>query len=121
MCVMLLLPLQVGHALLSTAVSKLVAGSGTVAKLSIIPRTGGALGFTYIPPNTGEPQQAVPESSQLQVLVCCLLLWSVQRCQLRLVMSMVANRRWHCVPFTTRIIPATCLHPSCIFHLPVAE
>jgi cell division protease FtsH len=51
--VMLLL-LQVGHALVSTAVSKLVANSGAVAKLSIIPRTGGALGFTYIPPSTGD-------------------------------------------------------------------
>ncbi|WIA09703.1 hypothetical protein OEZ85_009088 [Tetradesmus obliquus] len=43
---------EVGHALVSTAVSKLIAGSGAVAKLSIIPRTGGALGFTYIPPST---------------------------------------------------------------------
>uniref|UniRef100_A0A383V3V6 AAA+ ATPase domain-containing protein n=1 Tax=Tetradesmus obliquus TaxID=3088 RepID=A0A383V3V6_TETOB len=43
---------EVGHALVSTAVSKLIAGSGAVAKLSIVPRTGGALGFTYIPPST---------------------------------------------------------------------
>jgi len=43
---------QVGHALVSTAVAKLLPGSAAVAKLSIIPRTGGALGFTYIPPNT---------------------------------------------------------------------
>jgi cell division protease FtsH len=44
--------LQVGHALVSTAVAKLLPGSASVQKLSIIPRTGGALGFTYIPPNT---------------------------------------------------------------------
>lgn len=43
---------QVGHALVSTAVAKLLPGSASVQKLSIIPRTGGALGFTYIPPNT---------------------------------------------------------------------
>lgn len=43
---------EVGHALVSTAVAKLLPGSAAVAKLSIIPRTGGALGFTYIPPNT---------------------------------------------------------------------
>jgi cell division protease FtsH len=37
----------------STAVSRLLpAASASVQKLSIIPRTGGALGFTYIPPNT---------------------------------------------------------------------
>lgn len=43
---------EVGHALVSTAVSRLIATSGDVEKLSIIPRTGGALGFTYIPPKT---------------------------------------------------------------------
>eukprot|EP00775_Hariotina_reticulata_P009472 gene9472-9637_t len=43
---------EVGHALVGTAVSKLLPGSATVQKLSIIPRTGGALGFTYIPPST---------------------------------------------------------------------
>lgn len=48
----LLCHVQVGHALVSTAVAKLLPGSASVQKLSIIPRTGGALGFTYIPPNT---------------------------------------------------------------------
>lgn len=43
---------EVGHALVSTAVAMLIPGSASVEKLSIIPRTGGALGFTYIPPNT---------------------------------------------------------------------
>jgi len=40
---MLDLPWQVGHALVGTAMSKLLPGSATVQKLSIIPRTGGAL------------------------------------------------------------------------------
>lgn len=43
---------EVGHALVSTAVSVLIPGSSTVEKLSIIPRSGGALGFTYLPPKT---------------------------------------------------------------------
>lgn len=68
--------LQVGHALVSTAVSKLIAGSGAVAKLSIIPRTGGALGFTYIPPSTGGQGQAIvtpgtPLSLRMS-LPCCV-------------------------------------------------
>lgn len=44
---------EVGHALVSTAVARLLpATAGAVEKLSIIPRSGGALGFTYIPPKT---------------------------------------------------------------------
>jgi hypothetical protein len=45
---------EVGHALVSTAVAAVLPGgpSGLVEKLSIIPRSGGALGFTYIPPKT---------------------------------------------------------------------
>ncbi|KAL4443397.1 hypothetical protein ABPG75_011134 [Micractinium tetrahymenae] len=44
---------EVGHALVSTAVSAVLPGThGLVEKLSIIPRSGGALGFTYIPPKT---------------------------------------------------------------------
>lgn len=43
---------EVGHALVSTAVAALIPGSAEVEKLSIIPRSGGALGFTYIPPKT---------------------------------------------------------------------
>lgn len=42
---------EAGHALVSTAVQVLIPTSAPVEKLSIIPRTGGALGFTYIPPN----------------------------------------------------------------------
>ncbi|GBF89670.1 ATP-dependent zinc metalloprotease FTSH, chloroplastic-like [Raphidocelis subcapitata] len=41
---------EVGHALVGTAVARLLPGSPEVEKLSIIPRTGGALGFTYSPP-----------------------------------------------------------------------
>lgn len=41
---------EVGHALVSTAVAALIPGAATVEKLSIIPRSGGALGFTYLPP-----------------------------------------------------------------------
>ncbi|KAL4429196.1 hypothetical protein ABPG77_010175 [Micractinium sp. CCAP 211/92] len=44
---------EVGHALVSTAVSAVLPGThGLVEKLSIIPRSGGALGFTYIPPKS---------------------------------------------------------------------
>ncbi|PNG99055.1 ATP-dependent zinc metalloprotease FTSH, chloroplastic, partial [Tetrabaena socialis] len=39
---------EVGHALVGAAVSRLLGGfSGEPSRLSIIPRTGGALGFTY--------------------------------------------------------------------------
>jgi len=44
---------EVGHALVSTAVASVLPAamsSPAVEKLSIIPRSGGALGFTYIPP-----------------------------------------------------------------------
>lgn len=43
---------EVGHALVSTAVAKLLPEAAAVEKLSIIPRSGGALGFTYIPPKS---------------------------------------------------------------------
>lgn len=59
--------LQVGHALVSTAVSKILPGSAPVQKLSIIPRTGGALGFTYIPPNTGE----AGSQHRIRLVFCC--------------------------------------------------
>ena len=42
---------EVGHALVGTAVSRLLPGLQTeVEKLSIVPRSGGALGFAYMPP-----------------------------------------------------------------------
>ncbi|KAL3334073.1 hypothetical protein AABB24_030707 [Solanum stoloniferum] len=41
---------EAGHAVVGTAVANLLAGQPRVEKLSILPRSGGALGFTYIPP-----------------------------------------------------------------------
>ncbi|CAN8254950.1 unnamed protein product [Cochlearia groenlandica] len=43
---------EAGHAVVGTAVAKLLTGQPRVEKLSILPRTGGALGFTYIPPTS---------------------------------------------------------------------
>ncbi|KAF5446765.1 hypothetical protein F2P56_032368 [Juglans regia] len=41
---------EAGHAVVSTAVASLLPGQPRVEKLSILPRSGGALGFTYTPP-----------------------------------------------------------------------
>ncbi|WJX31338.1 ATP-dependent zinc metalloprotease FTSH 9, chloroplastic [Trifolium repens] len=41
---------EAGHAVVGTAVAKLLPGQPRVEKLSILPRSGGALGFTYTPP-----------------------------------------------------------------------
>ncbi|XP_017440219.1 ATP-dependent zinc metalloprotease FTSH 9, chloroplastic isoform X2 [Vigna angularis] len=41
---------EAGHAVVGTAVASLLSGQPRVEKLSILPRSGGALGFTYIPP-----------------------------------------------------------------------
>ncbi|XP_060175037.1 ATP-dependent zinc metalloprotease FTSH 9, chloroplastic-like [Lycium barbarum] len=44
---------EAGHAVVGTAVANLLGGQQPrVEKLSILPRSGGALGFTYIPPTT---------------------------------------------------------------------
>ncbi|KAM0923609.1 hypothetical protein ACQ4PT_005407 [Festuca glaucescens] len=43
---------EVGHAVVGTAVASLLPGQPRVEKLSILPRSGGALGFTYTPPTT---------------------------------------------------------------------
>ncbi|XP_014518298.1 ATP-dependent zinc metalloprotease FTSH 9, chloroplastic isoform X1 [Vigna radiata var. radiata] len=43
---------EAGHAVVGTAVANLLPGQPRVEKLSILPRSGGALGFTYIPPTT---------------------------------------------------------------------
>lgn len=44
---------EVGHALVGSAVAALLpATANSVDRLSIIPRSGGALGFTYIPPKS---------------------------------------------------------------------
>ncbi|GMJ10753.1 FTSH protease 9 [Hibiscus trionum] len=41
---------EAGHAVAGTAVANLLGGQPRVEKLSILPRSGGALGFTYTPP-----------------------------------------------------------------------
>eukprot|EP01018_Ginkgo_biloba_P028543 Gb_07582 [translate_table: standard] len=41
---------EAGHAVVGTAVAHLLPGHPQVEKLSILPRSGGALGFTYTPP-----------------------------------------------------------------------
>ncbi|KAM0953423.1 putative peptidase M41, AAA+ ATPase domain, ATPase, AAA-type, core, peptidase, FtsH [Dioscorea sansibarensis] len=43
---------EAGHAVVGTAVANLLHGQPRVEKLSILPRSGGALGFTYTPPAT---------------------------------------------------------------------
>lgn len=43
---------EAGHAVVGTAVANLLTGQPRVEKLSILPRSGGALGFTYTPPTT---------------------------------------------------------------------
>ncbi|OVA17662.1 Peptidase M41 [Macleaya cordata] len=43
---------EAGHAVVGTAVAKLLSGQPRVEKLSILPRSGGALGFTYTPPTS---------------------------------------------------------------------
>lgn len=43
---------EAGHAVVGTAIASLLPGQPRVEKLSILPRSGGALGFTYIPPTT---------------------------------------------------------------------
>ncbi|XP_042491283.1 ATP-dependent zinc metalloprotease FTSH 7, chloroplastic-like [Macadamia integrifolia] len=41
---------EAGHAVVGTAIANLLPGQPRVEKLSILPRSGGALGFTYAPP-----------------------------------------------------------------------
>ena len=41
---------EAGHAIVAAAISKLIPTTPPVERLSIIPRSGGALGFTYSPP-----------------------------------------------------------------------
>ena len=43
---------EAGHAVVGTAVANLLPGQPRVEKLSILPRSGGAQGFTYIPPGS---------------------------------------------------------------------
>lgn len=39
---------QVGHALVGTAIARLIPGAAEVEKLSIVPRSGGSLGYEFI-------------------------------------------------------------------------
>ena len=64
---------EAGHALVSTAVAALVPGASAVERLSIIPRSGGALGFTYIP----------PKSEDRCVVVVCGVVCGVHASQVR--------------------------------------
>ncbi|KAJ6895603.1 hypothetical protein NC651_021956 [Populus alba x Populus x berolinensis] len=41
---------EAGHAVVGTAVANILTGQPRAEKLSILPRSGGALGFTYTPP-----------------------------------------------------------------------
>ncbi|KAK3026305.1 hypothetical protein RJ639_040993 [Escallonia herrerae] len=43
---------EAGHAVVGAAIANLLPGQPRVQKLSILPRSGGALGFTYSPPTT---------------------------------------------------------------------
>ncbi|KAK1265624.1 hypothetical protein QJS04_geneDACA011432 [Acorus gramineus] len=43
---------EAGHAVVGTAIANILPGQPRVEKLSILPRSGGALGFTYTPPTT---------------------------------------------------------------------
>ncbi|KAH9603836.1 hypothetical protein KSS87_005956 [Heliosperma pusillum] len=45
---------EAGHAVVGTAVANLLPGQPRVEKLSILPRTGGTMGFTYTPPTDEE-------------------------------------------------------------------
>lgn len=62
---------EVGHALVGTAVSKLIPSSNPVERLSIIPRSGGALGFTYSPPTSED--RALAFESELRGQLATLM------------------------------------------------
>ncbi|KAK9840743.1 hypothetical protein WJX81_001655 [Elliptochloris bilobata] len=56
---------EAGHAAVSTAVSRVLPRSSPVEKLSIVPRCGGALGFTYVP-ETGDGDRALMFASEIR-------------------------------------------------------
>ena len=62
---------EVGHALVGTAVSMLIPSSNPVERLSIIPRSGGALGFTYSPPTSED--RALAFESELRGQLATLM------------------------------------------------
>lgn len=62
---------EVGHALVGTAVARLIPSSNPVERLSIIPRSGGALGFTYSPPTSED--RALAFESELRGQLATLM------------------------------------------------
>ena len=65
---------EVGHALVGTCVAKLLPGFQTeVEKLSIVPRTSGALGFTYMPPGEDRALTVTRAHASLSVCLVCLV------------------------------------------------
>ena len=57
---------EVGHAIVSQAVGTLLPGSTKPEQISIVARSGGALGFTYTPPNTDEPERKLMFADELR-------------------------------------------------------
>jgi cell division protease FtsH len=55
---------EAGHAVVGTAVGTLIPGTTRPEQLSIVARSGGALGFTYIPP--GEEDRKLMFSDELR-------------------------------------------------------
>ena len=55
---------EVGHAVVGTAVGNLIPGTSRPEQLSIVARSGGALGFTYIPP--GEEDRKLMFADELR-------------------------------------------------------
>lgn len=58
---------EVGHAVVQTAVARLLPGTQPrVEQLSIMARTGGALGFTYTPPQGEERSLLFSDGASLE-------------------------------------------------------
>jgi cell division protease FtsH len=57
---------EVGHAIVSQAVGTLLPGSTKPEQISIVARSGGALGFTYTPPNSDEPERKLMFADELR-------------------------------------------------------
>lgn len=64
---------EVGHAILGAAVAKILPNRSVVQKISIIPRSGGALGFAYIPPAPGGEERQLLFVDELRAQLAILL------------------------------------------------
>lgn len=62
---------EAGHAIVASAVRKIVPLSNPVDRISIIPRSGGALGFTYTPPVVED--RALAFKNELLGQLCVLM------------------------------------------------